>query len=266
MDIPPELVDEIIEEIHPYDDRGHGEGEGSVTTEESALILQTLQSCALVSRAFTGPTQMRIFSMVGLLKKSHCERFSQLLLDRPHISAYVRHLQVGYTLNDAGPLSIILSRLPKLETAYFNVATYWRNSKWSAHPAPLKAAFLVALSCPTLRRVTMLHYRFDNAWELHDLLRNATGLKYLVLENIQFSNREIASAETTSTYRPKILLDTLGLRGLTSEDVDCLISTFNTVDFTHLRSLNLANAAPTSLLRANAPSLQTINISLDSQG
>ncbi|KAJ6557843.1 hypothetical protein B0H19DRAFT_1148733 [Mycena capillaripes] len=152
QEIPQELIDAIIEEIHLSNDRHPF----ILYRDESALLLETLRACALVSRAFVRPAQMRLFSAVGFDETENTAsyaQFSQLLLHRPHICSYVRYLYIVYSLDDAEPLSEILSSLPNLEAIMFQlVESSWA---WSEHPARLKASFITALSRPTLRHLDM---------------------------------------------------------------------------------------------------------------
>ncbi|KAJ6557858.1 hypothetical protein B0H19DRAFT_1148790, partial [Mycena capillaripes] len=167
QEIPQELINVIIEDIHLFNYRDPF----ILYRDESALLLETLRACALVSRAFVRPAQIQLFSAVGFDKTENTAsyaQFSQLLLHRPHICSYVRHLHIVYSLDDTEPLSKILSSLPNLEAIKFQLgSSRWA---WSEHPARLKASFVVALSRPTLRRLDMIQYQFADASELHALL------------------------------------------------------------------------------------------------
>ncbi|KAJ7112768.1 hypothetical protein C8R43DRAFT_1138831 [Mycena crocata] len=108
--------------------------------------------------------------------------------------------------------------------------------QWAAHPAPLKTAVTDVLSRSTVRQVSMVHYHFANAMELHSLFRSAHGLRDLALRR----------------------------RALHSADVDSMPRAFTTADLTHLRSLDLTDSALTDFLRANAATLQKIEIMTES--
>lgn len=275
MNIPQELIDKIIEEIHPYDWRSPFILYDTRRNVKSARSLRALIKCTQVSRAFVRQAQTRIFAAVALgnghenIRTNPSYRaFSRLLQQRPHLSSYVRHLRIAYTLSDAAPLAEILSRLSNVEEGSF-FQSHQRGfpdkySQWDAHSAPLKAAFIAALSCPTLCRVTMQNYGFVDAWELHDLLRNSTGLNHLSFQNIQFGTHRPTNPPTeANTLRtPNILVKSLELIGLTPAQETVMMSAFTAVDITHLRSLALTNpdTALMALLRANVTTLQAFKI------
>ncbi|KAJ7464996.1 hypothetical protein B0H11DRAFT_69715 [Mycena galericulata] len=255
MTLPPELIAAIVAEIHASDDAFH------LLLSDSAPILRTLKACALVSRAFLRPAQIQIFSAVDLNSEDpRFQQFSQLLLHAQHIASYVRHLRIVYSLDDAGPLAEILAGLPNLEEA--NFYPDWENPSWRAHPTPLKAAFAIALSRPTLRHVSIVRCRFVHAKELHALLGNSVGLKHLTLRYITFDNQDDRPDSEAVQPAPKILINSLELTSLTLANVNSIISAFTIVGITRLRSLDLRDTPLTNLLRANAATLQRLEICL----
>ncbi|KAJ7432191.1 hypothetical protein B0H11DRAFT_2127344 [Mycena galericulata] len=275
MEIPQELVDAIIAEIRPL----HNRYPSSLYEDASAPDFETLKSCTLVSRAFARPAQSLIFSAVRLdgfghsrsrrYTKAPFERFARLLRERPHIASYVRNLHFVYSLDEATLLVEILACLPSLEEIHaqpHGSLSSRVNHTWVAHPAPLKAALSAALSCPTLRRVNMMGYHFHHARELHNLLRNTVSLKHLALEYIEFEDHdESITSEAATPPASKIFVDSLKLKGLLLENIHSIMAAFTTVDIRHLRSLQLWDTPMTSILRANAATLQAVEILLKSR-
>ncbi|KAJ7185887.1 hypothetical protein C8R46DRAFT_1061971 [Mycena filopes] len=259
MDIPQELIDSIVAEIYPFADR-----EPFILPRESAApLFETLRACTLVSRAFVRPAQTQLFALVRLGPRSigkSCPRFSQLLLESPHIAAYVKHLSLDYTLASAsGPaLSEILESLHHLEAIAFHPGGPLSVS-WTAHPPKLKALFSTTFANPNLRRIDLVQYRFTDAAELHALLENAVGLKELELQ-VRFSHRHPNGEMPTKQKSPVVHLDCLRLREVWADDVDSLMQAFTTVEVGHLRSLVLLNSPAPSLVRANAATLQELEI------
>ncbi|KAJ7603231.1 hypothetical protein DFH06DRAFT_1394327 [Mycena polygramma] len=261
--IPQELIDTIIEEI-PLSDSQYPFITYRDESDESTLLVETLKACALVSRAFLRPTQTRLFHAVGLdLTRngdhSH-RRFSQLLLDRPHLRTYVRHLQLTYTPanDDAELISRLLSSLTCLES----IKLHGRGFEWSGQSLQVKASLLAALSRPNLRHITLVEVKFTSASELHAVLKNCVGMKHLELLGIQFVNHDGLNMYTTAAdpCTPSIALDSVALLGLDSADVDSVLQAFTAIDITHLRFLKLIQTAPENILRANVSTVQRVEI------
>ncbi|KAJ6492861.1 hypothetical protein C8R47DRAFT_1270243 [Mycena vitilis] len=263
VEIPQELIDTIIEEI-PLSDHQYPFAAYRDESDESTLLVKTLRACALVSRAFVRPTQIRLFYAVGLdLTRNGDQsngRFSQLLLDRPHLRTYVRHLQLTYTpANDDGELiSQILSSLPCLGS----IKLQGRGFEWSRQPLRAKASLLEALSRPHLRHIAFVEVKFTNASELHALLKTCVGMKQLELLGVQFVNHDVLKAETSTADKsmPSVLLDSLVLLGSDSADVDSVLQAFTTVDITRLRFLKLIHTAPENILRVNASTVERVEM------
>ncbi|KAJ6554411.1 hypothetical protein B0H19DRAFT_1235742 [Mycena capillaripes] len=268
MAVPQELINAVIEEIplstsqYPfllYRDR----------SGESSLLVETLRACTLVSRAFARPAQIRLFSAVGLDQtrpkaRAACTRFIELLRHRPHLCAYVRHLHLIYSPVNCNAELIfeILLLLSNLDAIKLQVRG--SGSDWSAQPPRLRAALLVPLSRPSLRRVDLVQFTFANASELHALLKNAVGLKELELLGIQFhsndSGMKLSPIAAQCTCPPTIFLGSLVLLGLGPADVESIMQAFTTVDITHLRSLKLIYTAPGNILRANALTIRKVEM------
>ncbi|KAJ7443847.1 hypothetical protein FB451DRAFT_1413470 [Mycena latifolia] len=251
VEIPQELIDVIIREILSAEDNPF-----RLYHPESAVLVQALRAGSFFQRSLPEESNFEDIPSIS-------EQLSKLLLRSPHISSYVRHLHIVYSLADAEPLAAILSSLPNLEEVDFYPNGY-DNASWNAHPVPLKASYLAALSRPTVRRVGMVHHKFTHASELHTLLENTVGLKDLTMRYIGFSNTEIPSAESVPRT-PTVVLDSLGLRSLDPAEVESMMQAFTSVDITHLRSLDLMDTAAISLLRANASTLQKVAILADSR-
>ncbi|KAJ6583063.1 hypothetical protein DFH09DRAFT_1145224, partial [Mycena vulgaris] len=124
--LPQELIDAIIDEF-----------DISLTDKEGRFLdRKTLRSCALVARAFTRPSQGKLFSMVNLQPKDvyggqpldeRSRPFSKLLSSTPHIGPYVRTLILSYRCGRSYSLEHILSSLPKLRSLSLHpwITTHW---------------------------------------------------------------------------------------------------------------------------------------------
>ncbi|KAJ6609056.1 hypothetical protein B0H10DRAFT_509754 [Mycena sp. CBHHK59/15] len=262
MKIPQELINIIINEIQLS-----GEREPFIIyRDESALLLETLRSCALVARAFVQPAQLRLFSAVGVDDDppGSSAQFSAHLKACPHLASYVRHLHVLYSWLSYEPVAHILSSLPNLEELdIYPLSDKWQYYVWIGYPAHLLTSFLRAFSLPNLRRVSMALHIFTDAVELHSLLVNAVRLKVLGLRYIKFQNATLHVTAAISAT-PRVVLDSLELRDLDAEAVDSMMHSFTTIDITHLQSLELLDTPITALLRANAGTLQQIKVLSDS--
>ncbi|KAJ7726679.1 hypothetical protein DFH07DRAFT_1066643 [Mycena maculata] len=273
MRLPQELVDAIIGEIHPYKPKAD-----PFVLCPNVPLLQTLKSCALVSRACARTAQKQLFSAIALRDHHGVNTYQKFLLlmrrwphisgsagyVRPQISSYVRHLYVDFNEDDANLLSKILHLLPNVEELRFGIrdgAGTAGNWQWNVYPTPLKEAFLAVLSRPVLRRICMKGIFFTDAGELDALLGNAVGLKDLHLESIWCDSPD---SHAPGPHTPAIVLNSLKLVFPSYRSVNRILSALTTVDLTCLRSLdlNLIHTDAKRLLRATTATLQKLTLHL----
>ncbi|KAF9031975.1 hypothetical protein BDZ89DRAFT_1131584 [Hymenopellis radicata] len=121
--LPPELIELIVEHL-----RGD---------------CLTLRNCALVSRAWTAPSQRALFHDTCLCYHLEVVRLPAHLRLYPHLQRLIQHLQVRHAPRDIGSI-------------------WWRNNYMSS---------LVALF-PLTPHVTSLDITFDRSqpWDAHDRL------------------------------------------------------------------------------------------------
>ncbi|KAF7326292.1 hypothetical protein MKEN_00482400 [Mycena kentingensis (nom. inval.)] len=104
--LPQELLEDIIENIAPLGDLTKHPDEVFHNEERVAM----LRSCALVSRAFLRPCQLRLFGAIGSNGPEDADGadpayalFAALIDERPHVLSYVRHMHLVYGIGDAAP-------------------------------------------------------------------------------------------------------------------------------------------------------------------
>jgi hypothetical protein len=125
-------------------------------------------------------------------------------------------------------------------------------------PAIFKNAFHEALLLPTFRSLSLVSCTFADVLELESLLSHASGLKALTLKGVKFENTDARRADPVS-HEPRIILDSLEVSRLLHGAVDAMLSSFTTLDITHLRSLDVSMWTPLiPLLKANAQTVQKV--------
>ncbi|KAJ7083256.1 hypothetical protein C8R44DRAFT_54888 [Mycena epipterygia] len=257
--LPQELIDAIIDEF-----------DISLTAPNNSRAFpdrEALRACALVARAFVRPSQMKLFSTVILFAASYGQHpdersrlFSKLLSSRAHIGLYVRQLVLSYRNARSNSVVHILSCLSKLQALCLYPWAGYRQEKNPPLPIHLKDAFLAAFSLSSLRRLELRAHRFANPQELESILSDSVGLKELTLNNIQFTDIS-ASAPKVRSQAPRVVLDSLTVFAMMTDEIDAVLNTFTAVDITHLRSV-CCDRHHISLLRANAHSIQELKLVL----
>ncbi|KAJ7848293.1 hypothetical protein B0H13DRAFT_2285352 [Mycena leptocephala] len=265
MRIPQELVDEIISTF-------------DISETYDLEIEGVLKSCALVSRPFVRPCQMRLFARISVrdYEEIHIEdlsasphaasfamsrKLSALLSCSPHIAAYIRALDLCYngTTTEAKFVPSILSTVTALKTLVL--------TNHFCAPFPVNPSTIAVFSLPSLRRVELRKYQFSNPFELESLLSKAICLKELTLWGIYFADeyfnndngsrvRDEISSNSTSTAR----LEALTLARMDTITVEPMLSSFTRIDIKHLKFLSLLESPIMGLLQANARTIQKLKL------
>ncbi|KAJ7204855.1 hypothetical protein B0H12DRAFT_1330521 [Mycena haematopus] len=265
MRVPQELMDEII-------------GTLDLSQEYDPQIAEALKSCALVAHSFVRHSQARLFAKISvrdydrhtsrrneaLSSSPHIssimlsQKLSALLSRSPHLATYIRTLDLCYnaTTTEANFMPQILSAVTALTglTLTDHFCGYF--------PSDLSTRGAFSLS--SLQSVELCRYQFRNALELESLLSKAKCLKELTLRAIDFDDLDpidieaVLSREINSTSAVK--LQSLSLVSLNSYVVHAMLDSFTTVDIRHLKTLSIRNGPAVAFLRANAHSIQTLNL------
>ncbi|KAJ6509182.1 hypothetical protein C8R47DRAFT_12395 [Mycena vitilis] len=246
MQLPQELVDIIIDMVSVFED----------TDDRKSTLL----SCALLSRAFAGPSQRNLFSTVQLYPYNH-NSFAALLSSSPHIGTFVRTFMVEYNADPhpSRPFAVttILAALPYLECICLWA---WAGIQPICNASPeFFDACRRACSLPTVRRIELKNQVFADAMELESLLGNSTGLRELSLESISFKSLRVARVPSSRS----ITLESLVVAMIDEEILECILDAFTTVDVKHLRSLRFELAVVCPILGVNAGSLRELGIQYD---
>ncbi|KAJ7772869.1 hypothetical protein DFH07DRAFT_801763 [Mycena maculata] len=254
--LPQELIDAIIDE---FDESLKDESNPPTYPDRKAL-----RACALVSRAFVRPSQMKLFSTVNLRAVTSYgappdetyTAFSKLLSSKPHIGSYVRNLVLSYRSGRSNSVEYILSSLPKLKMLSLHPTrdyAQWRETV--PFPAHGKDAFLAVFSLASLQRLELRNHQFSDALELDAILSNSLGLKELLLAGIRFTGGSPRPSEKPA----RVVLRSLELLGMQDGQCEAMMSGFGAVDVTHLRSISLTGYSR-SLLHANSLSLEELTL------
>ncbi|KAJ7443873.1 hypothetical protein FB451DRAFT_1295277 [Mycena latifolia] len=248
VQLPQELIDTIIDEF-------------DLDTNNPNLFpdLEVLRSCALVSRAFVRPSQMKLFSTVdlcGTYGQSADEKsslFSKLISARPHLRSYIKTLILSYRCARSNSVDRILSSLslhPSLQ--------YARRGDYlhPAFPILLRQTFLAVFSMASLRCLELRNHQFEDPQDLENILSNSLGLKELVLFSIRFASIPPLPSEIRPDP-PRVLLESLEVFQMLNDHVDAVLASFTVVDVTHLRFIT-CDRYYRSLLHANAHSIQKL--------
>ncbi|KAJ7684292.1 hypothetical protein DFH06DRAFT_1288649 [Mycena polygramma] len=250
MQLPQELIDIIIDMVSVFEDAGDRE--------------YTLLSCALVSRAFTRPSQRKLFSTVQLRCSDYNHHhFAALLSSSPHIGTFVRTFRAEY---DADPhtshpvvITKILAALPCLECICL-WARRGTHRVFNVSPEFFDACRR-ACSLPTIRRIELGNQVFADAMELESLLANSTGLRELSLGLLSFKSHRVVRVPSTRSVSLESMEFSLMLMG--EATIQCILEAFTTVDVKHLRSLRFELASLRPILGINAGSLREVEIEYD---
>lgn len=259
MRIPQELVDEIISEF-------------DLSEKYDFVIHLTLKSCALAARSFVQPCQERLFSRISMHDYDKCliaqeieplaappdvasvslsRQLATLLSSSPHIATYIRTLDLCYSATtEASFIPLILCAVTALETLIL--------MDDSGERFPVNPSTIAVFSLPSLKRVELSNYYFDNPFELESLLRKGKSLKELTLRAISFASDEHGSGVTTDVRPSDVALEILILVRLDSETIQSMLNIFTAVDIRHVKWLSIFDSPLKHLLRANAPSVQKL--------
>ncbi|KAJ7663489.1 hypothetical protein B0H17DRAFT_1336891 [Mycena rosella] len=251
VQLPQELIDAVIDEFDiSLADKNNRD-----------LFRETLRSCALAARSFVRPSQAKLFSEVNLCAYSssspddRAKLFSKLLSFANHIRPYVRTLTLSYA-ERSNSIDRILSSLPKLKALFLH--PWGTHGRRPAFPVQLRASFLAVLSTDSLRRLDLRDHTFDGPHELQQILSNGAGLKELALHNVGFANRSPQPCGLHSDP-PRVVLESLEVFQISTEDMEALLNAFTVVDVTRLRSIS-CDRLYKPLLQANSHSVQELTL------
>ncbi|KAJ7666100.1 hypothetical protein DFH06DRAFT_1323245 [Mycena polygramma] len=258
MELPLEIIESIIDVF------SGGIDQDPWIIDRSPDILATLRACALVARAFVCRCQTHIFFAITLCGGDRCippYRLSTLLMESPHLASYIRAIEFGLTIVADEPVAAsiahILSSVTNLERlVLLPVSDQLR-------PGPVRDAFMCAFTLPRLRHLSLWYFYFADLYELQECLGGCTSLKSLMMYNLSFDegvDLVQRAKERAALGPPRVVLDTLQLWQFKKELIQALLDTFTVVDITHLRWLSLYGTENDTLLRANAATIQRLEI------
>jgi hypothetical protein len=179
-----------------------------------------------------------------------------LLSTSPHITSYIRTLDLYY--DPAGIEAKFVSTILGAATALHTLIL----AGHSHVPFSMSPSIVGVFSLPSLRRVELCGYHFDDPPELECLLRKAKGLQDLTLRAVYFRKyvRPTAVGDIIINAPSGVALEKLTLVEVERQDVDSMLDLFTTVDIRYLKSLSLIDTDITRLLHANAQSLQILKL------
>ncbi|KAF5383028.1 hypothetical protein D9615_005088 [Tricholomella constricta] len=249
--LPFELVDLILENLDQHAD---------------------FKSCALVSRAWCAPAQIRLFHTVSALNGVQCLRLHELLLAVPHITHLIRCLD--FRIDDRASALLASSSLQLMNRLLYLTFV---NGHWTwpgDQPHELSAILLYPIAA-TLARNPITHvqlYGFSLCKaDLQFLFAKAFSLKHLILENftsIAFDNRPLVEVSDGASVEQ---LESLHLILNRDSFMLCewLCQPNCSIDTTHLRSFIISYDPEhnhncfepiTRILRTAGPSLHELTI------
>ncbi|KAJ7237583.1 hypothetical protein C8J57DRAFT_125557 [Mycena rebaudengoi] len=262
--LPQELFDLIIGELEiPI----------PAAEEDSTLSIEyrTLKACALTTRAFTLPSQMKLFARVDLQCQNHYDnnqvaeprapKFSKLLELHPHVAQHVKILLLCHHHEGRSPtFNHILSALPSLQALYFHLYPVGSDVGNARFPSFLKGHLMPALSLASLRHLELGVLCFENASVLESLLSESVGLEHLILDRIEFVNTLHREDLAPGPPRVRVVLNSLRLVRMDERAIRCILSTFTVVDIKHLRWFTCDKSDLNWMLEANGRSIQRLEI------
>ncbi|KAJ6487617.1 hypothetical protein C8R45DRAFT_993776 [Mycena sanguinolenta] len=264
--IPTELIYAIIDQLHLPSTLELEDWTGQRTYSESR---RTLRSCALVSRSFVRPSQMRLFSLIFLRVEDtkYTRSLSAILSSSPHLGGYIRTLHL-LAPEPSQPVLDIIYASKALDTLILQ-----SDYHYLYRPFKFDCAIPLLSRLPTLRCFQLIRYWFRNARELESLLKTSTSLRELKLKHVRFSGEEESDLEVQNDHVPfehlngdssssVLALATLNLVAISSATLDSMLKYFTMVDIKHLKSLTLSDCPMTSLVRLNADSLRHLTIDI----
>ncbi|KAJ7464972.1 hypothetical protein B0H11DRAFT_2050353 [Mycena galericulata] len=259
--LPQELIDAIIDEFDlSLKDRE--------TRPPSFPDRKSLRAFSLVSHAFVGPNQRKLFSTVDLRNPYYYsdappdERsrlFSKLLSSKPHIGTYVKNLTLAYRSARSKSVEHVLSSLPNLRRLSLDPRGRHFDDvlPFSIH---IRDSFISAFSLASLRRLELRRHRFTDALELDSILSNGIGLEELCLDSILFDDHSTRASDIGSVPA-RVVLRSLEFLKMGTQNVEAIMHAFTAVDITHLRSLFL-DRYPQSFLRVNTISMEELTLTV----
>ncbi|KAJ7863832.1 hypothetical protein B0H14DRAFT_3443937 [Mycena olivaceomarginata] len=246
MDLPQELVDTILDDLH--DD------------------VPSLKSCSLAARTFVISARKHIFKKIEILSSSDAsQRFYELLCSSPHIAPLVEDLRITSVLvpetsaylDPSGdymsgrPLSLILLLLTELirisiidiaDANHLTGRPYSRS--WNKMEPPLQSALANVFSSPRLEAVHLCGLVLESPCHLLSLFSEAAALKEMSLSRVFFAQRGSRHEPWPGSqlWRPKLRSLFLNSLGTNTDLSRYLVNP--QIDLTHVRTLTLSTAYP----------------------
>ncbi|KAJ7218900.1 hypothetical protein C8J57DRAFT_1732119 [Mycena rebaudengoi] len=255
--LPQEIIDAIIDQFATSD-------EAKLRIGNEPREADALKACALTARAFRSKSQRHLFASI-LCSTSHSDKLEVLVSGSPHlIASYVTYFIIVLRTDkstrvvDFTVVSRILALLENL--VYLQVCSSVDRRGARMWPAIFKNTFHEALLLPAFRSLSLVSCTFADVLELESLIGHASGLKALTLKDVEFDNTDARRADPVS-HKPRIVLDSLEVTSSRIPDapVDAMLSSFTTLDITHLRALAVSMRAPLiPLLKANGRTVQKV--------
>ncbi|KAJ7448012.1 hypothetical protein FB451DRAFT_1289559 [Mycena latifolia] len=250
MELPQDLIEEIIDEIHAE----------SVTHPDVAASF--LKSCALVAPSFLHQSQKHLFSRIELQDGLPASplRFSELLSRAPHLAEHVRNLTVECNSTNWVSVAHILSAVSKRLT---HLKLSPKEHEWYDEELTprIRAPFQEPFPLPRLRAIELCNYEISDVIQFQALFDNCAQLDSLELSNIVFLDFPSFPAPPTPA-RPTTALSTLTIKNMTSQMVDSIIDSFTVLDIKHLQTLHIYDTPILNLLRMKGRSIQYLRISV----
>ncbi|KAK0243867.1 hypothetical protein EDD85DRAFT_178055 [Armillaria nabsnona] len=170
--LPQEIIDAIIEKNH--------------------IDKATLQTCSLVSRSWTYPSQRQIFSRISFnrCQSSHyhslhsrrrrdIERFNSFIAIHPYLATLVKSIEVSPLL-DAPLLRTTLEKCVNLENIYLHLC----GSSWDELSPSMRETLVTAFRSLHLTQLEIRDGLFLHYADFLALLATCQHLKYLSLSAI----------------------------------------------------------------------------------
>ncbi|KAJ6487602.1 hypothetical protein C8R45DRAFT_252446 [Mycena sanguinolenta] len=254
--VPIELIYEVIDQL-PLPNLLE---DPEATYSESR---RTLRFCALVSRSFARPSQMRLFSLTSV-KGKDIQSLYAVLSSSPHLRGYIRTLHLRSRLGSSP--SDLLYWVLKIFDATEAVDTLIMDSgiAYNRVPSdhlPFDSTIPLLSRLPSLRCLQLISYRLRNPFELQSLLTTSASLRELKIQAIYFDEDDYQLPIVESGQG--LQLESLSLAVTSPREVDAMLHRFTMVDIEHVKSLSTDySVAGSRLLRANAGSLRDLTINM----
>ncbi|KAJ7306749.1 hypothetical protein DFH08DRAFT_1088818 [Mycena albidolilacea] len=198
MDLPQELVDAIVDNIH-HD-------------------IPSLKSCSLAARPFVDSARKHIFRKIEITHplssySNTCELFYKLLCSSPHIAPLVEDLCIVSSDSDrrnwamsSGTLCLVLpllnlTRISIIENGQSGIS-YSRS--WNKMDQHLQSALADVFSSPRLEAVHLRGLVLESPSQLLLLFAEATALKEMSLSRLYFTQAEYEPWPELQLWHPKL--------------------------------------------------------------